>query len=268
MVANGSDEDTGNNTQRRQRSPRYPSDGLETCYKWTKKVYDAEKRNVTPTLVAAKHMGYSSLSGASRTALAAMKKFGLVSEEPGGEAIRVTEDAQKLFLDPNEDSRLTLLRKLALMPVTIKELLTHHAEGLPSQESLKYKLVTERGFGPDAADTFIKALNETIRFAKLEPGQYVAPQKEEPQVEQRQDEQQKPRPPFVPPVPPPVAPAPGGKLHVWSLGGGVTVEMRTSGPLTSKQVDRLRKYVDLAIDAEADEQATAPTVDPTPTGQA
>src|SRR5262249_12773671 len=89
---------------------------------------------------------------------------------------------------------------------------------------------------------------------KLAPGDVVAPRKEESSM----DPQERVQPPVAPPrpgvAPLPLTPLAGGKLHVWSLGS-VTVEMRTTGPLSSKQVERLRKYVDLAMDAEEDEQS-------------
>jgi len=247
--------------QKRQRSPSYPSDGLETCVKWARKIYEAEKRSTTSALVAVKHMGYSTLSGPARTGLSAMKKFGLLIEE-GGEKVRISEEAVKLFLDPDEGSRLTLLRTLALKPEIIREFIQQHPDGLPSDVSLRFKLVTDRGFGEDAAGTLIKALRETVRFAKLEPGQYTPPSKEPPMEHQHEQ----------PPPPPPGGPlghSGGGTanrvvagaeqpfaaatLHVWSLGGGVTVELRSSAPLSPKHFKRLSKYVELAAEAEEDD---------------
>jgi hypothetical protein len=238
--------------QKKQRSPSYPSDGLETCLKWARKIYDAEKRNATSTLLAVKHMGYSSLSGSARTGLAAMKKFGLVTEE-GGERVRVSDDAVKVFLDPNEESRLDLLRVLAQKPEIIREILNAHQDGLPSDESLKFTLVTDRGFGEEAAQIFIRALQETVRFARLNPGQYIPSSREpkEPAVEQPTHQV----PPAAPPTPALSSPQvnQGAHLHVWSLGGGVTVELRSSAPLTPKHFKRLSKYVELAAEAEEDD---------------
>src|ERR1700741_2523810 len=157
---------------RRQRSPLYPSDGLETCAKNAKKIYDAEKRSTTSNLVAAKHLGYTSLSGASRTALASMKRFGLLVEE-AGEKVRVSDEAVKLLMAPDDDVRLPLLRHIALKPDIIRELLAEHPDGLPSDDTLKYKLVADRGFGEDAAKALIRSLRETVRFARLGPGEYT-----------------------------------------------------------------------------------------------
>lgn len=52
---------------------------------------------------------------------------------------------------------------------------------------------------------------------------------------------------------PPEAPA-DTRLHRWVLGDGVIVELRISGTLSSKQVDRLRACLNMALEVERDEQ--------------
>ncbi len=49
------------------------------------------------------------------------------------------------------------------------------------------------------------------------------------------------------------APTGTATLHVWSLGGGVTVELRSSAPLSPKHFKRLSKYVELAAEAEEED---------------
>lgn len=249
----------------RSRSPSYPSDGLETCFKWTKKVYEAEKRSSVPILVAVKHMGYTSLSGASRTGLAAMKKFGLVLEEVG-EKVRVSDEAVRLILAPEESERFAILRAMAKKPDIIKEILAEHPDGLPSDDTLKYKLVMDRGFGDDAANTFLKALHETLRFAKLDPKEYAATRESE-AVQQEPERAAPPQAPTpstngVPTQKPLETPDVGPLLHVWSLGGGVTVQLRSSAPLSPKHFKRLAKYVELAAEAEEDDDDVEPEAQP------
>jgi hypothetical protein len=167
-----SDEPNGSaGAEQRKRSPSYPSAGLETCVKWARKVWESEKKSATSTTVVAKAMGYGSLSGASRVGLSAMKKFGLLLEE-GSEKVRLSEDAVKLFMLPDEVAKLDLLRRLARKPQIIQDILTEHPDGLPSDDTLRYKLVVERNFLEEAAETFIKALRETVRFAKLDAEDY------------------------------------------------------------------------------------------------
>jgi hypothetical protein len=158
----------------KSRSPSYPAVGLETCVGWARKMYESERKSATSALVVARHAGYNSLSGASRQALAAMKKFGLLVEEPG-ERLRLSEDAVRVVLQPDEGERLKILRALAIKPIIVHEILRDHSDGLPSDETLKFELIDGRKFSDDGAATFLKALHETIRFAKLSPGAYLTP---------------------------------------------------------------------------------------------
>jgi hypothetical protein len=136
-------------------------------------MYEAEKKSATSAVVVARHCGYNSLNGASRQAIAAMKKFGLLVEEPG-DRLRLSEEAVRVVLQPDEGERLKILRALAIKPIIIHEILREHQDGLPSDETLKFKLVDGRKFSDDGAAAFLKALRETIRFAKLEPGAYLS----------------------------------------------------------------------------------------------
>jgi hypothetical protein len=159
------------NNRTKTRSPSYPSAGLETCVKWTRRVWDAEKKSTMAALVAGKAMGYNTMSGATRVALSAMKKFGLLTEE-GPERVRVSDEAIRYFLHPDEEEKLRILRSFARKPSIIAEILAEAVDELPSDENLSFRLVTDKGFSEDAAKTFIKALKETVRFAKLGPEHY------------------------------------------------------------------------------------------------
>jgi len=157
---------------KRQRSPGYPSDGLEKCLNWARVIYDSDKKSTISVEIAAKHMGFNSVCGPVRTGISAMKKFGLLTED-GKDRVRITDDAIRVFLAPNEQHRLSLLRDLAQRPEIIREILSENPDGLPSDASLKFKLVTDRGFNESASAIFIKAIRETVEFARLTPGEYA-----------------------------------------------------------------------------------------------
>jgi hypothetical protein len=241
--------------QARFRSPAYPSDGLETCFKWARKIYEAEKRSITSAAVVAKHMGYSTLSGPSRTKVSAMKKFGLLTEE-GPDRVRLSEDAIRALVAP-EEQRLPLLRALAIRPEIIAELLAEHPDGLPSDESLRYKLVADRAFSEEAAATLTKALRETVRFAKLGPAE-SEPSSSDAHQEVRTivvaaDERPLPRPLDVRnPWQQQRAEQLPAMIGMWGLGKGVTVEMRATAPLTKANFELLKKYIELAALAAED----------------
>jgi hypothetical protein len=235
-------------TAERKRSPSYPSAGLETCVKWARKVWESEKKSATGALVVAKAMGYGSLSGASRVGISAMKKFGLLAEE-GTDKVRLTEDAVKYFLLPDEDTKLALLRRLACKPPIIHEFIASHPDGLPSDDTLRYNLIAERDFIDEAATTFIKALRETVRFAKLDAADY-----------RRDQMAPSPSEDVASAQPPAMTPArsargfletfggseargrPSGALRV-ELSDGTWVSVEPSAPLTSSTFDELMDYL-------------------------
>jgi hypothetical protein len=53
----------------KERSPNYPSIGLPSAIDLARKLWNAEKRTAVPPEIAARALGYNSLSGASRAAL-------------------------------------------------------------------------------------------------------------------------------------------------------------------------------------------------------
>lgn len=237
----------------RHRSPSYPADGLEACIEWAKKIYAAEKKAVISSAIAVKHMGYSGISsGAARVSLSSMKKFGLVSEE-GAERIRLTDDAVRLVIAPDDEIRLPILRNLAQKPEIIKELLNEYGSELPSNESLKYRLVSDRGFGEAAADAFIKALRETVRVAKLDQLDNASPSEAMPRDNSQPSIQQ----PTTAPVDPVRRNTPAAGMQSQSIRGavvskqhaelsdGTQVDLQIAGPFGADVLEELLQYLEL-----------------------
>jgi hypothetical protein len=235
----------------KSRSPAYPSIGLEAGVRWARKIFEAEKRSATSALVIARHGGYSALSGPAKSAVSAMKKFGLVSEE-GADRLRLSEDGMKAVLQPDETGRLAIYRSLALRPIIIKEILEEHPGGLPTDETLEYWLITARKFNPDGAKTFIKALRETVRFAKLDPSEYhpAAEQEAKPmeaaapaprQTSEFQEPRTNSRPQARPSLDEGAEPAP---IRV-ELSDGTSVGIVSSAPMTAETFEELLDYMNV-----------------------
>jgi len=172
-MANDSDTPTDEFRGKKGRSPNYPSVNLETAIKWIRSVYESEKRTATTPLIVAQRCGFGGLSGPSRGAVSALKKYGLLVDADG-DRIKVSDEAVKLLLQPDEAERLKIVRSVAVRPPVVRDVLATFSDGLPSSDTLRYHLVTELGFTEDGATTFIKLLLENISFAKLDPGAYTA----------------------------------------------------------------------------------------------
>lgn len=258
---------------KKSRSPRFPSRSLETCEQWARKIYDSEKRNVTTATLAARAMGFGSLSGASRAALAAMKQFGLLVEE-GKDKVRVSDEAVRLLLAPDDSQRLQARQVAARSSVIIAELIDYYRGDFPSDETIVYWLVTERGFGEEAARTLVRVLRETVAFASLDQKAHTADMAAPDQPERRD-----PSPmqsflsgaggfgfaPAKAPPPPPASPPPSkAALHV-ELSDGTTVDIHASGPLNADTLDELKDYIDV-YEKVLRKRAAAERAAPHPTG--
>ena len=70
----------------------------------------------------------------------------------------MSEVAIRIILDEREDSKekVELIKQLALTPGIHKELWDEYKGSLPSDRTLKYSLITERGFSELGAAELIK----------------------------------------------------------------------------------------------------------------
>src|SRR4051812_8915100 len=112
--------DVNDHKTKRVRSPAYPSFDLRGAIKHAQTIYDSEKRNAAPVSVVAKHCGYDITSSAGLRLVAALKQFGLVTEQGGGEdrQVQLSERALDILLAENDDApeRLKAIKTAALSP--------------------------------------------------------------------------------------------------------------------------------------------------------
>jgi hypothetical protein len=157
--------------KKRPRSPSYPGIGLEQAIERARVMYDHEHRNMAPINAIIEHWGYRPGSGNANTAIAALRKFGLLEAQGTGASrhARLTDLALKILLDPREDSpeRLEAIRVAALEPSIHRELLDKYPDGLPSDSTMIYYLTLERQFTDGAARELAAELRATLLFAGL-----------------------------------------------------------------------------------------------------
>src|SRR6266566_7784259 len=129
-----------------ERSPRFPSDPLPDALQRIEALYKSAGRSSVTSDVAAQAIGYSSLSGASRTALAAMNYYGLLQRE--GDSYRVSELGLRLIRPLNALDRLDAARISAFRPPVFAEILKEHGE---CSESVLASILLRKGFTDDGA---------------------------------------------------------------------------------------------------------------------
>lgn len=156
--------------KKRERSPGYPGIDLEQAIEKARVLYRQEKRNFAPVSTIMEHWGYKSKSGPGAIAIAALKKFGLITDEGTGDnrKAKLSEEAFNIIVDERKDSsdRLRVIQQAARKPAIHAELWEKYRANLPSDPTLKYEL-RQRGFTDSAADEFIEEYKRTLKFSEL-----------------------------------------------------------------------------------------------------
>jgi hypothetical protein len=144
------------------RSPSYPNASLSEAIASVRKIEKLYRSSPVDREVAAKLIGYSSLSGPANQALAALAQYGLVERAGKGE-MRVTSRAQAI-LHPNSDNeQKDQLRAAALEPQLFRELQERFPNMTPPEDGVLTYL-NRQGFNQSAIRPAAKAYLQTLLF--------------------------------------------------------------------------------------------------------
>lgn len=152
----------------RQRSPRYPAIGIAEAIDAARRIYKADGKYQIDREVAVRHLGYSSLNGASATVLASLKQFGLLRDAGKG-MVQLTDLALDIIEPMSADQKATALRAAAFSPALFSELQDRFSDNTPSSETLRAHLVREN---------FTRPAIQAVSKAYLATCEYVANTKE------------------------------------------------------------------------------------------
>ena len=156
----------------KDRSPNFPFIPLATALRRAEEFYAKEKRGSAPFPIAARHWGLSSKSSGALQTAAALKSYGLMSDEGTGAArkLRLTELALRIILDSRPDSteKRTHMQQAALTPAVAAEVYNLWPDGLPSAANLHHHLVLERKFNEATARKVVKIIHENHSLTSLD----------------------------------------------------------------------------------------------------
>ena len=223
---------------KRIRSPNYPSISLSDAVDRLVKLGGVIHSHPAPRDVVLEGMGYSGPNGASLTALAALRKYGLIQRE--GEDFRITERGM-MYLHPQKDEeRIQAVRDAAGEPKLFAELNDRFSDGKASDELIRSFLL-RNGFTPSAASSALLNYRETMDLVERECGDYDASSDK---INEELTSEERPQPTTSPPAspgPPPVVNAPmatnPGQFRV-SMTDEFFVDVTASG-LNRSGVQRL-----------------------------
>lgn len=156
----------------KERSPNYPALAITQAIELVSKLYEREKRTTVQPDAAVKALGYGAMSGTARTAIAALRQYGLVDSARDG--LRVSDLAMDILHNPiGSAERTKALQEAALRPPLISELMPTHADA--SEDSLRAYLITRRKFSPEGAGRFVLAFKESVQIVRLPGGGSTEP---------------------------------------------------------------------------------------------
>jgi hypothetical protein len=147
--------------EKKHRSPGYPQMSLSEAIEKIGLLHSAIGSHPTSREVVAKGLGYSGISGASATAIAALTRYGLI--EGRGDDVRVSDLAMAILHPHSDEERQNALRTSALNPDLFRELSEKFPGRTPNNELLKNYLVRNK-FTAASADAAVLAYKETIEF--------------------------------------------------------------------------------------------------------
>ncbi|MEQ8391420.1 MAG: hypothetical protein RIB30_10540 [Thalassospira sp.] len=151
----------------KKKSPRYPSLSLEDALTKAIQLYEANHLHPIANDAAAQSMGYAGANnGASLSALAALKYYGLVDRSGSGK-LAASKDLETFQYAPNSSERRKLLQKWLLSPKVFEDIHNKYEGNLPSDAAIKYDLI-KMGFIPDKAETCLKTYKASLNFVDRE----------------------------------------------------------------------------------------------------
>ncbi|MCY0092638.1 hypothetical protein [Hoeflea ulvae] len=150
--------------KQRVRSPRYPAISLQEAEEMVRRIFEKDGMNPVDRESAVQHMGYSSLNGASATALASLKQFGLTSDAGKG-MLQLTTLALDLIEPESEEGRAKAIQAAAFTPDLFSSLRQRFPETVPSEGNLRAHLLRQE---------FTSAAVKSVVPAYLQTCEYVA----------------------------------------------------------------------------------------------
>ncbi|WP_019867865.1 hypothetical protein [Methylovulum miyakonense] len=155
----------------RTRSPNYPAIDLGAAVDLATKFEKLAKRHPYP-VSAAVEKAWEMKPGSSRglQMVAALKQFGLITDEGSGDArkIKLTDSGARIIA--NVPNKSEILKELALQPKVHFDIWEANNGSIPPDETLRHYLSFDYSppFNSDSIDGFLKQFRGTLSFSGLD----------------------------------------------------------------------------------------------------
>jgi hypothetical protein len=240
-----------------KRSPGYPMIGLEEAIQRAMILWEKDQNNNIPVEVAYEHLGFKTTAGYAARVIAALKKFGLISERQ--DDIMLTTEAVDLALHgQNDEHYINTVKILALKPNIYEKIYNECNGNLPLDASLRVKLIRDYEFNASSVDDFIINFRKTLEFAGLTTKTEEDGNKNDMNIEQ-QGKTPVGKVPVIPPKKPDIEkPAIVAKHYPIPLSKGMTAVIGFETlPVDKKDIEKIKKWLELFADelTEADSES-------------
>lgn len=150
------------------RSPSYPGISLATAIERARTIYEHARQHQVPVSTITSKWGYKSpTTGPASVTYAALKKYGLVTDEGSGtERVGRLTDLAVRVLHTNPEQQ-DAIREAALTPPIMREWWERFDNDLPPDESLHWEFVVQGPFTDSGLADFLRVYRETVEFADL-----------------------------------------------------------------------------------------------------
>ena len=250
-AADGATQGDDGDKARVHRSPLYPFIDLQKAVERARQLYDGVKKNPARVPTAVGFWKYGPKSSGGLQTIAALKQFGLITDQGVGESRRVTltDLGLRLALGTEGAPRQEALQRSALTPTIHAELWGKWNHELPDDSAIRDYLIFDKKFNPSGADDLVREYRDTLAFAGLlDSGNESLPDGDKTGEEV---------PPMDTPTVTPVVRAATGKTPIapvgeherlrFSLSGGRTVRLIFAGPEpTQAEIDDLMDYLKIS----------------------
>jgi hypothetical protein len=159
--------------EKRIRSPNYPALSLPEAINRATALYRVQHTHAAPREVVARGMGYSTLNGASASAISALHKYGLL--ERAGDEIKISDRMMRILHPQSTDERGLAIHEAARSVQLFEELDERFPGRMPNDDLLRNYLV-RKGFAPAAVSSVILAYRETSELVSREAGPHDSPE--------------------------------------------------------------------------------------------
>lgn len=231
------------------RSPNNPSFSLSTTLSYAGEAYGKLGTNSVDSDTFFKAMGYGGRSGASMSALASLRHFGLI--EGRGDNVQLSDLFMKIAAPLDDSEKEQSLYEASRKPAVYNELFKEY-NPLPPADILKSIAIRRYGFSENAAKKFVSTILDTEELVKS-----YKPADNSSQREQPSSVLQTPEAPIVRELESRVIQNPNSiatDTLQFKLSSKTKAEVSFFGPVSKKAIDRLIKHLEFTAEIYDDEE--------------